>query len=222
MKTFWFIRHAESLSNAGLPTETPHAIGLTEKGHRQGQELAAHWNENPDLIVVSPYLRTAATAAPLCSRLPQVPVLTLPVHEFTFLAPSAYAGTTESLRREPVRQYWERCDPDYCHGEGAESFRAFCHRIDTSIEDLLQRPERFIAVFCHGYVIKAILWRQSHVEQPVTTEYMRGFLDFHRRVVVPNTQIYPFNILPDGQWVQQPSLTVPQRCPHSPANSLPE
>lgn len=192
MKTLWFIRHAESLSNAGFPTDTPHAIGLSEKGLAEAEALATQWRTDPDLIVVSRYSRTAYTAAPLCRLHPQVPVIELPVHELTFLAPARYIGTTETLRREPARQYWERCDPDYCDGEGAESFRTFCERIDAAVRTLRERPEQRIAVFCHAYVIKAILWRQLHPDAAVTADYMRDFFDFHLRCVVTNVQVYPF------------------------------
>ena len=192
MKTIWFIRHAESLSNAGFPTDTPHAIGLSEKGMAQAEAVAAQWRKDPDLIVVSRYSRTAYTAVPLCRLHPQVPVVELPVHELTFLAPGRYVGTTETTRREPARQYWERCDPDYCDGEGAESFCDFCKRIDESLEALQERAEQRIVVFCHAYVIKAILWRQLHPDMPVTADYMRGFFEFHLNCVVPNVMVYPF------------------------------
>ncbi|OYW77028.1 MAG: hypothetical protein B7Z37_06230 [Verrucomicrobia bacterium 12-59-8] len=192
MKTIWFIRHAESLSNAGFPTDTPHAIGLSEKGLAQAEALGAQWRTELDLIVVSRYSRTAYTAAPLCRRHPQVPVIELPLHELTFLAPGRYVGTTEDLRREPARQFWERCDPDYCDGEGAETFRHFCERIDASLVALRERAEQRIAVVCHAYVIKAILWRQLHPEAAFDAEYMREFFAFHLNCVVPNVMVYPF------------------------------
>ncbi len=192
MKKIWFIRHAESLSNAGFPTDTPHAIGLSEKGLAQAEALGAQWREELDLIVVSRYSRTSFTAEPLCRRYPQVPVVELPVHELTFLAPGRYVGTTEDLRREPARQYWERCDPDFCDGEGAETFRNFCERVDASLVALHERPEQRIAVVCHAYVIKAILWRQMHPEAEFTAEYMREFFAFHLNCVVPNVMVYPF------------------------------
>jgi len=192
MKTIWFIRHAESLSNAGFPTDTPHAIGLSEKGLAQAKAVAAQWRTDPDLIVVSRYSRTAYTAAPLCQKHPQVPVIELPVHELTFLAPGRYIGTTETTRREPARQYWERCDPDFCDGEGAETFRHFCERVDASLQALQECEEQRIAVFCHAYVIKAILWRQMHPAAPVTADYMREFFAFHLNCVVPNVMVYPF------------------------------
>ena len=192
MKTIWFIRHAESLSNAGFPTDTPHAIGLSEKGMAQAEAVASQWRTDPDLIVVSRYSRTAYTAVPLCRLHPQVPVIELQVHELTFLAPGRYVGTTETTRREPARQYWERCDPDYCDGEGAETFRHFCERVDASLKALQERTEQSIVVFCHAYVIKAILWRQLHPAAEFTADYMREFFDFHLNYVVPNVMVYPF------------------------------
>jgi probable phosphoglycerate mutase len=198
MKKIWFIRHAESLSNAGFPTDTPHAIGLSEKGLAQAEAVAAQWQTDLDLIVVSRYSRTAYTAVPLCRLHPKVQVVELPVHELTFLAPGRYVGTTETTRREPAREYWERCDPDYCDGAGAESFCDFCKRIDESLEALREREEQRIAVFCHAYVIKAILWRQLHPDAPVTAEYMRMFFDFHLNCVVPNIMVYPFECAGDA------------------------
>lgn len=191
-KTIWFIRHAESLSNAGFPTDTPHEIGLSEKGLRQAEALGTQWQTEPDLVVVSRYSRTGFTAAPLLRKYPQAPVITLPLHELTFLAPGRYVGTTETLRREPAREYWERCDPDYCDGEGAETFRHFCERVDASVKALRERKEERIAVVCHAYVIKAILWRQLHPEAEFTAEYMRDFFAFHLNCVVPNVMVYPF------------------------------
>jgi broad specificity phosphatase PhoE len=207
-KTIWFIRHAESLSNAGFPTDTPHAIGLSEKGLAQAEAVAAQWQADPDLIVVSRYSRTGLTAEPLRRRLPLVPVVELPVHELTFLAPGRYIGTTETTRREPARQYWERCDPDYCDGEGAETFRHFCARVDASLKTLREREEHRIAVFCHGYVIKAILWRQLNPDAPITADYMRAFFDFHLNCVVPNVHVYPFESAKDQALQMLPPFQI--------------
>ena len=199
MKTLWFIRHAESLSNAGQPTHRPDDIALSDHGKQQAAALAARWTEEPELMVVSRYQRTSATAEPFRQKYAACEVMTLPVHEFTFLQPALYAGTTEAMRREPVRLYWERCDPDSCDGEGAESFRHFCERVDASVAELITRQESRIAIFCHGYVIKAILWRLLHPAAPITEAYMRGFHGFHRSLVVPNAAVYPILVLPGGE-----------------------
>lgn len=195
MKQVWFIRHAESLSNAGFATDSPHDIGLSAKGTEQALAIAQHWRgEAPELIVISRYARTGATAAPLREKFPSCPVMTLPLHELTFLAPAAYIGTTEELRREPARRFWDRADPDFCDGEGAETFRGFIERVDASVRLLQERAERRIAVFCHGYVIKAILWRLLMPDRVIDSDAMRDFFAFHLRMVVPNGFVYPFTM----------------------------
>jgi len=81
-----FIRHAESESNAGLRTEHPATIRLTERGQAQAA-LTAQFLPRPALLVTSPYQRTKATAAPLLARFPGAPQAEWPVQEFTFLKP---------------------------------------------------------------------------------------------------------------------------------------
>jgi broad specificity phosphatase PhoE len=48
------IRHAESLSNVGLPTELPETIPLTVRGWAQSHALAAEMDTAPALVVTSP------------------------------------------------------------------------------------------------------------------------------------------------------------------------
>lgn len=208
MKSLWFIRHAQSLSNAGQATETPHGIGLSDKGAQQAESLAEGWKVQPDLMVVSKYARTGLTAEPMRRKYPQCPVMTLPVHEFTFLAPSNYAGTTEAERRAPVLDYFERADPDYCDGEGAESFRSFFTRVEQTVAELVQRPEQRIQVFCHGYVIKALHWRHLNPATPVDSSFMRRFIGFHRCTVVENTGIHEIRVLADGTRL----MLAPRSC----------
>ncbi|MFN0077542.1 MAG: phosphoglycerate mutase family protein [Prosthecobacter sp.] len=54
----YLIRHAQSTGNAGLPSDSPASIPLTDQGHAQAQTLADSIETPPDLIIVSPYLRT--------------------------------------------------------------------------------------------------------------------------------------------------------------------
>jgi len=150
MRSVWLIRHAESQSNAGEVTDSPHSIGLSEKGRRHAGELAERFPEAPDFIIVSGYIRTRLTAQPTIDRFPNVPVLEWPVHEFTFLPPASYGGTTYAQRREPVLAYWERCEPEHCEGKGAESFNGFMLRIRGFLRQLRESPQPFIAVFAHG------------------------------------------------------------------------
>jgi broad specificity phosphatase PhoE len=52
MKTVWFIRHAESEANAGLPTSDPKSIELTKKGFEQAKLVSELIDVEPDLVIM--------------------------------------------------------------------------------------------------------------------------------------------------------------------------
>ena len=81
MLTIWFIRHAQSESNAGLLTAADAGIALTPYGHAQAACIPAAFAERPTLIVTSPYLRARQTAQPTIDRFPDVPVEEWPIQE---------------------------------------------------------------------------------------------------------------------------------------------
>lgn len=148
------IRHAESEANAGLRTSDPAAISLTEKGIVQAIKLAEQFSEAPDLIITTTYLRTRQTAQPLIDKFPSVPVEVWPLHEFTFLSPSMCQNTTAMKRVPMVKEYWDRCDPFFVHGEGAESFDQFSTRVKVAWEKLKVLRHSSITIFTHGQVMR--------------------------------------------------------------------
>jgi broad specificity phosphatase PhoE len=152
----FLIRHAESEANAGLQTSDPAIITLTEKGKFDAIKLMGRISTQPEIIIVTPYLRTSQTAAPFISQYPLVPVETWPLHEFTYLSPSACKNTTTEDRRPLVKEYWDRCDPDFVHGPGAESFSEFAQRISTNFSNLKALNKKSVFVFTHGQVIRMI------------------------------------------------------------------
>ena len=83
--TVYLIRHAESVSNAGERTASHGGAELSSEGRRQAEALTARIGFCPDLIVVSPFVRTRQTAEPLRQKYPDVPVEEWPVQEFSFL-----------------------------------------------------------------------------------------------------------------------------------------
>lgn len=83
--TVYLIRHAESVSNAGERTASHGGAELSSEGRRQAEALTARIGFRPDLIVVSPFVRTRQTAEPLRQKYPDVPVEEWPVQEFSFL-----------------------------------------------------------------------------------------------------------------------------------------
>jgi broad specificity phosphatase PhoE len=191
MQHLWLIRHAESLSNAGEPTDAPDTIGLSALGVIQAKKLAEIFPAAPDLIVTTKYDRTGLSAAPLRQRFPDVATEVWPIYEFTYLAPARYSGSTEDQRRPAAQAYWDRNDPDYIDGAGAESFRDFITRIRTLRESARRAGKDFISVFTHGFVIKAIVWDQLREGEAVTAGYMQGFYQLHRSFPVLNGSVTP-------------------------------
>ncbi|MES2598282.1 MAG: histidine phosphatase family protein [Verrucomicrobiota bacterium] len=183
------IRHGESEANAGLPTQSPSCIPLTKQGHRQARDLADSFTEAPELIVVSPFLRTQQTAAPLIARFPQVPVETWHVHEYTYLNHQKYARTTEIERGVYAKDYWDRCDPLWDDGGGAESFAGLVTRIDAALHKLSQYSGHHLAVFTHGYFIKALLLRQEFPGHEADAAMMAVFRDSRKNEHLPNAGI---------------------------------
>lgn len=172
---FLLVRHGESEANAGLPTPSPAAIRLTEKGHTQAAALAGRLDTRPGLVVVSPYLRTQETAAPFLMNHPTVAVEMWPVQEFTYLDIERHAGTTEAERGQVVEDYWSREDPSWNDGSGAESFADFIGRVDTALDRFRGFEGGPVIVFTHGYFIHAVERRLARPDEVVDGELMRSF-----------------------------------------------
>lgn len=193
----WFIRHSESVANAGARTREAPTYPLSDLGFRQAEQLATALPEEPDLIVVSPYIRARQTAEPATRRFPNASVEEWPVQEVQYLDPFLCVDTTQEERRGLAEAYWQRCDPDHA-APGAESFIAFATRIGDAIERLAQRRERRIFVFCHGHVMQLIAWLTLARPQAIDSAEMRRFCHFMHGITVPNCSILPLHHHADG------------------------
>ena len=187
-----FVRHGQSTGNAGVPCDDLSKIELTDLGVEQARVIAAWWPEKPDLVVTSPYIRTQQTASPTMIRYPNVPVEVWPIQEFTYLQPSRWNGTLSTERLPYIERYWENADPDYCDGQGAESFNGLIERARATIERLEKLPEdALVYVFSHGQFIQAvrtIVTRKDLSELPM----MRNFWRKGERDQIRNAELVRF------------------------------
>jgi broad specificity phosphatase PhoE len=195
----FFVRHAESAGNAGLVTDDPSSIPLTELGLRQADELAATFPFEPSLIAVSPFLRAQQTAAPLLRRYPHVEACTLPIQEFTYLAPGRWRGTTNEGRRPAVDEFWSRSISTYCDGEGAESFADFMQRADSILSWLEQRQARHAVLVCHEFFIRAVLWRCFCPSLDQAIASMQAFRAWQQSAKMPNVSMTRVTLDADGR-----------------------
>lgn len=190
MLTVWFIRHAQSLANAGEKTNDPGAIELTDLGQKQADYIGNYFERDPDLIVSSPFIRARQTAQFLTSRVPNVPAEVWPVQEFTYLNPERCQNTTTAERSPMADEYWERYDPHYVDGGSAESFASLMERVDSMWNILLEmRGDKWVVMFSHAMFIKAALWRWLHPDDRITPQGMRHYRNFLYSFPIPNGSI---------------------------------
>jgi broad specificity phosphatase PhoE len=208
MLTVWFIRHAQSESNAGLPTSDPAAIALTPRGYEQAACITAAFRERPTLIVTSPYIRTQQTAQPTIRAFPDAPQAEWPVHEFTYLSLDHRRGTTPKQREPLLHAFWERCDPAYCDGAGAESFGDLIRRAQATLDQIARFDAGFLAIFSHGLFARAVLWSLlAAPQQAIDAAYMRNFRLFVTALKMPNAAILPMHFDSTGAVWFSPFVT---------------
>ena len=204
----FLVRHGQSLANAGGKT-TDHILNpLTDLGRTQSREFAQRLDCEPTLFLVSPFLRAQQTAEPLLQRFPEVPVEEWPVHEFTFLNPARHRNTTEEDRQPHVLAYWQRRDPDFIDGPGAESFTQFFDRARQAAHRLVTtNPGGCIVMFTHGFFMQAFRL-VARFPDATDAELMANFRRFHLVNFIENIDSLEFAVR-DGkiQLIGQPRLT---------------
>lgn len=199
MKEIRLVRHAESLANAGGATSTPRDIPLSDKGHLQAKALAESVTDRPELIVLSPYIRTAETARPLRARFPDCLVETLPIQEFTYLSIARCRNTTYQQRKPLVEEYWARCDPNYSGGGQAESLTELVNRARAFLQRIPEMEGEIIFVFTHEQFLKTVMWELLQLGTAIDAEFMAAFRKFSNSFAIPNTAVMKM-FMDDGEF----------------------
>lgn len=198
--TVWLIRHGESLSNAGGETTDPAMIPLSPTGERQADVVARVFDDAPELIVTSPFLRAAQTAQATVNRFPSVPVERWPIQEFTYLGSLHDRPTTGAERQPLVEAYWAAADPHYVDDEESESFVDVHARAAGFLARLSERDSGTVAAFTHGLFMRVVLWVIIAGDQPPTADSMRRFYTFRTTYLIPNCSIVTLFPRPDHRW----------------------
>jgi len=189
-KVVWFIRHAESEANADKNYRADNfsipLVHLSEVGLKQAKEVLNYFSLPPDLIVTSSFLRTKQTAKPIIKKYSSVVQEEWPIQEFTFLSLDKCFGTTILERRSLVEEYWQKSDPAYWDGRGAETFIGFINRVQDTIERIKKRKEKFIILFSHGYFIAAIQYIVKKNPKNISSKEMKRFREYFLSNKVPN------------------------------------
>lgn len=150
--------------------------------------VARSFTNAPGLIVASPFLRAQATAQVTAARYPAVAFETWPIQEYTYLAPARCVDTTLAQRRGWVEAYWQRADPAYRDGEGAESFQELVGRARSFLHRLGKHPATDIAVFSHGQLINTVAWLLEHEPQEIDGLAMQDWREYEIANHIENGQ----------------------------------
>lgn len=199
-KNVLFIRHSESVANAGKKTSDPALIEITNLGKKQAIDIANAIEYPPELIITSQYLRTKQTAFPTIKKYPNAKHEEWLVHEFTYLSPLKCKDTTAEDRKNFVHEYWLKNDPFLIDGEGAESFANLIDRSRATIEKLIQVKYDRIAVFSHGQFIGAMIWVLK-TGGKVSSEGMKGYKNFINSFEIPNASMIQIDINQQNKYV---------------------
>ena len=199
MKNVRLIRHGESAANAGEPTRDHASIPLTAKGLEQARAVAQSITSAPGLILASPFLRAQATALATAAIYPSAAFETWPIQEFTYLAPERCVDTTLAQRRDWVEAYWERSDPAFSDGEGAESFIDLVTRARAFLERLAEQSASDIVVFSHGQVMNTVRWLLKEKPQEIDSRAMLDWRQYEMANHLSNCQGFSISKKCDGQ-----------------------
>lgn len=131
-----------------------------------------------DKVWSSPYLRATQTAAPTAARY-SLMVHELPLHEFTYLCPARCAGTATADRAQWLEEYWQRCEPHYIDGPGAEAFSSLVQRARSAISHFKTKVSASHSVaFSHGQFLQMIYWLSLYEGEPISNAGMRAYRAF--------------------------------------------
>lgn len=200
--TVWLIRHGQSHANAGVATDYPRTIELTDLGREQAAAIASEIESVPNAVVISPYMRTLHTAQPLLEKFERqgatVQVAEWPIQEFTYLNPVRCRGTTAVQRQSWAKEYWQRADPEWEDGDGAESYSHLMRRV-REFADRLASVNGFTIVFGHGMFFKAFLISLQYGTS-ATPEAMTRYRALESENPIRNAQIVQITRGNEGKW----------------------
>ncbi len=216
MKILTFIRHGESIANAGGVTMAHDAIPLSELGKAQAQALATVLDLQPGRIVVSEYVRTHQTALPFCNKVSMQPMILSALNEFSCLDPGLIQGMVGAQRRPIAEAYWQTADPEQRMGEQADTFHEFEQRVAAFIPELDTLPDKTV-LFGHGIWFALLTWKLLGFNAR-HHQGMKAFRRFRSGFPMPNTAVYRLESFTPSRWrVQADEATLSKALAAMPA-----
>jgi alpha-ribazole phosphatase len=192
MKKIYYVRHGESVANAGGITMDHHVIPLSEKGHIQAVNVVGLLPSKPSCLYASKFIRTQQTAQPYLETVNLSLTIHPQLHELMNIDSALLAGMNGEQRKPVSDQYWHTADPHARMGETAETFIEFSHRVDAVMLDLQRLPNDTV-MFGHGIFLALIVWKTLGFPCD-TAQAMRAFRRFQIGFPMPNCAVYTLHV----------------------------
>jgi broad specificity phosphatase PhoE len=209
MKTINFVRHGESVANAGGVTMPHDTIPLSDLGHLQARELAALLDVEPSTVLVSSMTRTHQTAAPFCERFSISPQACSSLDEFSVIDPALIDGLDGPQRKPFVQDYWGNPDPHRRLGVNADTFAEFEARVSAFIALMDDLPDATV-IFGHGIWFGLLLWRLLGYSAD-DADGMRSFRRFQLALPMPNCAVFSLAHIGRKRWSVQADAAIMRR-----------
>ena len=199
LRTLYFVRHGQSLANAGGVTMPNAEIPLTDLGQRHAQALATLLPSSPARVLCSHFVRARHTAQPYCQRVNHAATVHPLLHEFETFDPDLIAGMVGEQRRPVVDAFWAEADPHKRMGAKAETFAEFAQRVRRFMQEELSALPDGTVLFGHGMWVGLLAWLLLGFGTDSSLE-MRHFRRFQVGLPMPNGAVYQLQELTPGQW----------------------
>jgi alpha-ribazole phosphatase len=209
MKTLLFVRHAESVANAGGVTMPHSSIPLSNLGQIQARELAVLLDVEPSTVLVSDMTRTHQTAAPFCERFSILPQACSSLDEFSVIDPALIEGLNGQQRKPFVQDYWSDPDPRRRLGANADTFAEFVARVSTFNDQIDELPDSTV-IFGHGIWFGMLLWRLLGYSAD-SADNMKSFRRFQLALPMPNCAVFSLAHIGCKRWSVKANVDLASR-----------
>lgn len=188
MARIYFIRHGESVANAGGVTMAHAIIPLSPLGVAQAATVADILDVEPSKVLVSKYLRARDTAQPFCDKVGCPADVHPLLHEFSALDAATLEGMTGAQRRPIADAYWKTADPGVRMGPQADTFLEFNVRVAEFMAELPRLPDQCV-LFGHGIWFGLLCWKLLGFSAD-DSQGMKAFRRFQTGLPMPNGAVY--------------------------------
>jgi len=199
MRTITFVRHGQSLANAGGVTMKHADIPLTDLGRQQAVDVIGLLPTAPTEVLSSPFIRAWDTSRPYCEYHAAEAQQVAALQEFDAIDSDLLLGMTGEQRRPIADAYWAEADPARRMGVQAETFFEFAARVRDFRVNWMPRLSSDVVAFGHGIWIGMLFWQLTGFSTKDSAD-MKAFRRFQQGLPMPNCAVFQLTEIEADRW----------------------